>query len=88
LADIENRNVMPNLHKLYSLAVIYHLDPLEIADWYEAPLKETIWDEHPFPPDVEDGRTGGDGRRISISPGAEGRQLLGSRPRLRAVVPG
>jgi len=26
LADIENRNVVPSLHKLYSLAVIYHLD--------------------------------------------------------------
>ncbi len=30
LADIENRGVVPSLHKLYSLAAILHLDPLEI----------------------------------------------------------
>jgi len=30
LADIENRNVVPSLHKLYSLATIYHLSPPEI----------------------------------------------------------
>ena len=28
LADIENRNVVPRLHKLYSLATILHVDPL------------------------------------------------------------
>lgn len=32
-ADIENRNVVPSLHKLYSLATILHLDPLEISVW-------------------------------------------------------
>src|SRR5260221_12095228 len=40
LADIENRNVVPSLHKLYSLAAIYHLSPLEISGWYEAPLAD------------------------------------------------
>jgi transcriptional regulator with XRE-family HTH domain len=50
LADIENRNVIPNLYKLYSLAVIYHMKPLEIVSWFEAPLRETIWDENHFPP--------------------------------------
>ena len=50
LADIENRNVVPSLHKLYSLAVIYHLDPLEIACWYEAPLQQTFHDGAAFPP--------------------------------------
>ena len=49
LADIENRNVVPSLHKLYSLAVIYHLDPLEMARWYEAPLQETFDDGAAFP---------------------------------------
>jgi transcriptional regulator with XRE-family HTH domain len=35
LADIENRGVVPSLRKLYSLAAILHLDPLEISGWYE-----------------------------------------------------
>ncbi len=38
LADIENRGVTPGLYKLYALAVIYHLDPLKICEWYEVPL--------------------------------------------------
>jgi len=50
LADIENRNVVPSLHKLYSLAVIYHHDPTEIAGWYEAPLQQTFHDGASFPP--------------------------------------
>ena len=44
LADIENRNVVPSLHKLYSMAVIYHLNPLEITSWYEAPFDRTFHD--------------------------------------------
>lgn len=50
LADIENRNVVPSLHKLYSLATILHLDPLEISTWYEAPLQQTLDDSASFPP--------------------------------------
>jgi len=50
LADIENRNVVPSLHKLYSLAVIYHLDPLEITSWYDAPLQQAFNDGTAFPP--------------------------------------
>ena len=48
LADIENRNVVPSLHKLYSLATIYHLSPLEISGWYEAPLQQTFEDGAAF----------------------------------------
>ena len=44
LADIENRGVVPGLHKLYALAVIYHLNPLEIFRWYEVPLDEFFGD--------------------------------------------
>jgi hypothetical protein len=40
LADIENRGVVPALHKRYTLATLYHLSPLEIFRWYEAPLEE------------------------------------------------
>lgn len=50
LADIENRSVVPSLHKLYSLAAILHLDPLEIASWYEAPFQQTFHDGAAFPP--------------------------------------
>src|SRR5580704_9419751 len=41
LADMENRNVVPGLHKLYALAVVYHLNPAEIVRWYEVPLRES-----------------------------------------------
>jgi transcriptional regulator with XRE-family HTH domain len=38
LADFENRGVTPSLYKLYSLAAIYHLDPLEICFWFDVPI--------------------------------------------------
>src|ERR1700730_12309536 len=44
LADIENRNVGPGLHKLYALAVGYHLNPLEIFRCYEVPADEFFID--------------------------------------------
>ena len=49
LADIENRNVVPSLHKLYSLATIYHLSPLEISTWYEAAFVHSLDDGAAFP---------------------------------------
>jgi transcriptional regulator with XRE-family HTH domain len=39
LADIENRDVTPSIYKLYSLAVIYHLDPKDVCEWYEVPFE-------------------------------------------------
>ena len=50
LADIENRDVVPSLHKLYSLATILHLNPLEISNWYDAPFQQTFHDGAAFPP--------------------------------------
>jgi len=50
LADIENRDVVPSLHKLYSLAAILHLDPFEISSWYDAPLRQVFHDGASFPP--------------------------------------
>ncbi len=44
LADIENHSVVPGLHKLYSLAAIYHLNPLELCRWYDVPLEEFFHD--------------------------------------------
>ncbi len=49
LADIENRNVVPSLYKLYSLSVIYHLSVSEISGWYEAPFERTFQDGASFP---------------------------------------
>lgn len=40
LAEIENRGVTPSLHKLYSLSIVYHLDPLEVMNWYGVPVSD------------------------------------------------
>ena len=48
LADIENRNVVPSLYKLYSLATIYHMSSVEISSWYEAPFLKTFEDGAAF----------------------------------------
>ena len=39
LADIENREVTPSIYKLYALAVIYHLDPKDVCEWYDVPFE-------------------------------------------------
>jgi transcriptional regulator with XRE-family HTH domain len=44
LADIENHGVVPALHKLYSLAAIYRLNPIEIFGWYDVPIEECFHD--------------------------------------------
>jgi transcriptional regulator with XRE-family HTH domain len=44
LADIENRGVVPSLHKLYTLAVVYHLNPLDILRWYDVPIEDCFPD--------------------------------------------
>jgi len=49
LADIENRGVIPSLHKLYTLAAIYRLNPLEILRWYDVPFEEFFGDGMDFP---------------------------------------
>lgn len=43
-AEIENRGVVPGVHKLYSLAAIYHLDPQDILRWYDVLLEECFHD--------------------------------------------
>lgn len=50
LADIENRNVVPSLHKLYSMAAIYHLHPMQITTWYEVPFECSFQDAAGLPP--------------------------------------
>jgi transcriptional regulator with XRE-family HTH domain len=44
LADIENRGVVPTVHKMYTLAAVYHLSPLELFRWYEVPIEELFGD--------------------------------------------
>lgn len=44
LADIENRGAVPGPHKIYSLAAIYHLNPVEVFEWFEIPLAEHFRD--------------------------------------------
>jgi transcriptional regulator with XRE-family HTH domain len=44
LADIENRGVVPSLHKMYTLAALYHLSPLDLFRWYEVPMEELFGD--------------------------------------------
>jgi|SRR5450755_38190 transcriptional regulator with XRE-family HTH domain len=44
LADIENHGVVPGIHKVYTLASVYHLDPLQIFAWYDAPMAELFQD--------------------------------------------
>src|SRR6266436_1137005 len=44
LAEIENRGVVPGLHKLYTLAVVYHLNPHDILRWYDIPIDECFND--------------------------------------------
>jgi transcriptional regulator with XRE-family HTH domain len=48
LADIENGGVIPSLHKLYALAVVYHLNPIDILRWYEIPLDQFLGDAVSF----------------------------------------
>lgn len=44
LAEIENHGVVPSLHKIYTLAALYHLNPHQIFAWYGAPLEELFGD--------------------------------------------
>jgi transcriptional regulator with XRE-family HTH domain len=44
LADIENHGAIPGPHKIYSLAAIYHLNPLEVFEWYDVPLGKHFQD--------------------------------------------
>ncbi len=40
LADIENKGTVPSIYRLYSLCVIYRLDPVEVLSWYGVDLSQ------------------------------------------------
>jgi transcriptional regulator with XRE-family HTH domain len=44
LADIENKGVVPSLHRLYSLCAIYRLDIAEVLRWYGIDLGQVFQD--------------------------------------------
>jgi transcriptional regulator with XRE-family HTH domain len=44
LSDIENKGLIPSLHKLYSLCAIYRLDFEEVLGWYGISLASMIAD--------------------------------------------
>jgi transcriptional regulator with XRE-family HTH domain len=52
LADIENHGVVPGLHKIYTLSIVYRLNPVEVCEWYDVPLKEHFADSISFPAPV------------------------------------
>ncbi len=41
LADIENKGVVPSIHRLYSLCAVYRLSMTEVLKWYGIDLAET-----------------------------------------------
>jgi len=49
LAAIENAGTIPGPHKLYALAAIYHLNPLDILNWYDVPISRHFSDGAGFP---------------------------------------
>jgi transcriptional regulator with XRE-family HTH domain len=44
LSDIENKDVVPSLHRLYSLCAIYRLDYEEVLGWYGISLPAMVSD--------------------------------------------
>lgn len=44
LAVVENGNVVPGLHKFYTLAALYHVNPLDLFRWFEIPVAECFAD--------------------------------------------
>lgn len=48
LAAIENQGTIPGPHKLYALAAIYHLNPLDILNWYDVPVAQHFSDGAEF----------------------------------------
>jgi len=51
LSDIENRGVVPNIFKLYSLCAIYRLDLAEVVGWYGVDVGQLAGDAAALAPD-------------------------------------
>jgi len=44
LADIENKGVMPSIHRLYSLCAVYRLDLHDVLSWYGVHVASMVTD--------------------------------------------
>lgn len=80
LADIENKGVVPSLHRLYSLSAIYRLDITEVLSWYDINVDEIALDSSAVSPTKthplhfhDDGR-GSVSIPLKLDPGIDFRQ--------------
>jgi transcriptional regulator with XRE-family HTH domain len=44
ISDIETKGILPSMHRLYSIAVIYHCDLSEVLEWYGVDLQHLAED--------------------------------------------
>ena len=80
LADIENKGVVPSLHRFYSLCAIYRLDLTEVLEWYGISFSN-IWEDsqtlappatHLVP--THDGARGSVSLPLKLEPGLDFRE--------------
>ena len=67
LADIENKGVVPSLHRFYNLCAIYRLDFSEVLEWYGVTLAGMWQDSQTVAPPKYPSRAN-PGRRARVSP--------------------
>ncbi len=77
LADIENKGVVPSLHRLYSLCAIYRLDMGEVLEWYGVDIAQILQDgSYANPPKTHPvgapgGRRGSVALPLKLEPGVD-----------------
>jgi hypothetical protein len=77
LADIENKGVVPSLHRLYSLCAIYRQDLGEVLEWYGVDLAQILQDgSYANPPKTHpvgapSGRRGSVALPLKLEPGVD-----------------
>jgi len=77
LADIENKGVIPSIHRLYSLCAIYRLELADVLEWYGISVSE-IWTDAGFvsppkthPIEIRDGARGTVPLPLKLDPGLD-----------------
>ncbi len=80
LADIENKGVVPSLHRFYSLCAIYRLDFSEVLEWYGVSLAGMWQDSQTVAPPsthlvrTRDGARGSVPMPLKLEPGLDFRE--------------